>query len=192
MALNKQQRLFADAFCGDTVEAMQIAGYQGDPNYLKSKGNTLLKNPDVMEIIKTRAKFAVRTQNAVATRDERMEFWTSIMKNKDEHANEEKDSSGIPIPKENVNIPMNMRLKASELLAKAEGDFIERVDFTGKVTISDVIQQSYKIEDKTIEAIEAEYMVLREEKRRKKAEAEEIEYNETEEEESSGIPEGLI
>ena len=73
---------------------------------------------------------------------------------------------------------MNMRLKASELLAKAEGDFIERVDFTGKVTISDVIQSSYKIEDKTIEAIEAEYMVLREQKRKQKEEAEQLEYDE--------------
>jgi len=178
MTLSKKQRLFADAFCGDTLEAMQIAGYQGDNNYLKAQGNQLLQHPDVMEIIKTRAKFAVRTQNAVASRDERMEFWTNIMKNQDEHANDERDSSGIPIPKENINIPMNMRLKASELLAKAEGDFIERVDFTGKVTISDVIQSSYKIEDKTIEAIEAEYMVLREQKRKQKEEAEQLEYDE--------------
>ena len=75
---------------------------------------------------------------------------------------------------------MNMRLKASELLGKAEGDFIDRVDFSGKVTISDVILKSYDIDDKSLEDIEAEYMVVREQnrlaKKKESDEKAEIEY----------------
>lgn len=158
--LSSKKKLFVEAYCGDPVEAMRIAGFTGTNASLRAGGNKLLSDPDIMEAIKDRSKYLNKTANVIASRESRMELWTDIMNNNDPHWKETNDANGIPIKE--GNIPMNYRLKASELLGKAEGDFIERLDISGNVTISDVIMESYKVEDKSIDVIEAEYMLIRE------------------------------
>lgn len=170
--LNSKERLFVEAYTGDPLEAATIAGYQGADNYRRAQGNKLLSQPYIMEAIKARSRYLTKTKNIIASRDDRMEMWTNIMNNHDPNHKETKDSFGAPVPE--GNIPMNMRLKASELLGKSEGDFIERLDVSGTVTISDVIKDSYQIEgEKPLEAIEAEYMVMREKRKRDAAKQEE-------------------
>jgi hypothetical protein len=60
-----------------------------------------------------------------------------------------------------------MRLKASEDLAKSEGLFIDKVDMTTTLTLSDEIMKSYKSnaieDDLSVDAIEAEYWRAKEE-----------------------------
>ncbi len=173
--LNKKQRLFVEAFIGDVVEAAQIAGYTGSEVHLRKIGNQLLSQPLVMDCIKERSRYLNKMGNVVADREERMMFWTSIMNNNDPHRKEEKDSYGAVLPE--GNIPMNMRLKASELLGKAEGDFIDRIDLNHKISISDIVMQSYD-NDRPLEDIEAAYY---ESRNKEKKQIEEAEYSEEEE-----------
>lgn len=187
--LNRKQKLFVEAYCGDVVEAAQVAGYTGLPESLKAQGNKLLSDPHVMEAIKERSKYLNRSANAVANREQRMEFWTNIMNNEDPHRKEEKDPNGIPIP--TPNLPLNVRLKASELLGKSDGDFIERINLTAKLSISDVIMESYQVEDADLDVIEAEYLRVRERRKLEAAEEEEQEEEEEELEEAHTTPTSL-
>jgi hypothetical protein len=85
------------------------------------------------------------------------------MKNEDPYRKEELDPNGVPIPEGNIPIPI--RLKASELLGKSEADFVDKVDVTQTLTLSDIILKSYDKEStKSIEDIEAEYYKMQEDK----------------------------
>jgi hypothetical protein len=159
MGLSKKHRLFVEAFDGDEVYAMRVAGYVGADSYLKQEATSLLRRPEVKLAIEERDKYRKDTDAIVADRKERQALWTAIMRNADPHYREEKDSNGIPIPE--GNIPLATRLKASELLGRSEADFIEKVDVTGNLTITDIIQRSYLEEDtEDLEAIEAQYHLL--------------------------------
>jgi hypothetical protein len=59
------------------------------------------------------------TSQAIATREERQSFWTAMMRG--EEPGEPKD-----------------RLKASELLGRSQGDFIDRVDATTRIIVEHV------------------------------------------------------
>ncbi len=81
------------------------------------------------------------------------------MKNEDPYQKEEVDENNVPI-RQPKNLPLPLRLKASELLGKSEADFVEKVDMNVQHSLSDLIMQSYQLESKEdipIEAIEAEY-----------------------------------
>lgn len=161
-ALSKAHRLFVEAYDGDVVYACRIAGIGGasaSDAYLKRKGEELLKEPLILEAIKDRSKYILSTKHAIATREERQALWTAIMKNQDPHRKEEVDSNGVPIPE--GNIPLPIRLKASELLGKSEADFVEKIDMSVQHTLTDLIAQSYQ-DDTPIEAIEAEYKRIKE------------------------------
>ena len=138
---------------------MRVAGFNGADSYLKQKAKELLRDPLVIEALDNRDKFRVTTDKAVADRVERQALWTAIMRNTDPYHKEQTDSNGIPLPEE--NIPLTTRLKASELLGKSEADFVDRVDVTGNLTITDVIKRSYIADDTDdLEAIEAQYTML--------------------------------
>jgi hypothetical protein len=159
--LSKQHRLFVEAYDGDEIYAMRVAGYAGADSYLRSKATDLLKQPLIIEAIKDRSKYTLATKNAIATREERQALWTAIMKNQDPYHIEPKDANGLPRENIDPNIPLATRLKASELLGKSEADFVDRVESTVTHSISELIQQSY-IDDTPIEAIEAAYTKAKE------------------------------
>lgn len=153
--INKKHRLFIEAYDGDVVEALRIAGFEGADSYLKSMGNKLLKDSNIVDAIRQRSLYLVSTAKVIATREERQAFWTSIMRNDDPHARPELTSTGVAkIPE---NIPLGVRLKASELLGKSETDFVERLDINHNLSISDVIKEAYNISNENIDAIEVEY-----------------------------------
>jgi phage terminase small subunit len=158
--LNQKHRLFVEAYDGNVVDAMTIAGYTGTPSYLEQKGNEFLKNPLISNAIKERSKYKAKLLNTIADREERQALWTDVMRNKDPHAIPETDQYGAP--KKPENIPLATRLKASELLGKSEQDFVDTLNIQGQLTITDVISKSYKLKhqdqnEPTIEEIEAEY-----------------------------------
>jgi hypothetical protein len=159
MGLSRQKRLFVEAYDGEEIYAMRVAGYTGANSYLKQKATELLRDPDVIEAIKNRDKFKMTTDKAIADRLERQALWTAIMRNNDPYHKEQVDSNGIPLPEE--NIPLTTRLKASELLGKSEADFVEKVEVNGNLTITDVIKRSYLEDDADdLDAIEAQYTML--------------------------------
>lgn len=104
MGITTKQRRFIEAYTGNATKAAIAAGYSEKTAY--SIGQELLTKPEIMERIQERE--AQRLSECIASRVERQEFWTSTMRN-----GEEKIAD---------------RLKASELLAKSNGDFLERIE----------------------------------------------------------------
>ena len=72
-----------------------------------------------------RKKTAAQTGSAdAASRNLRQAFWLSIMQNEDHDLKD--------------------RLKASELFGKSEGDFVERLDVSGKLDLAQLIAEGRK------------------------------------------------
>ena len=102
MTLTVKQQRFVEAYDGNATEAMIAAGYSAKS--AASNVDKILKNTEIQAAIQNREK--ERNSAAIATREERQSFWTSVMRDEE---TELKD-----------------RLRASELLAKSEADFLER------------------------------------------------------------------
>ena len=92
---------------GNATEAARLAGYSGSESALGVTGHDNLKNPKIAKAIKQRQD----SDPAIATREERQRFWTEVMNN--------------------PQADMKDRLRASEILGKASGDFVERHEHTG-------------------------------------------------------------
>ena len=102
--LTVKQQAFVEAYAGNATAAAWAAGYS--ERSARSQGQRLLTNDDIQDAIKARE--TQRLAPTIATRRERQEFWTSVLRNEEE--------------------AMKNRLKAAELLGKSEGDFLERVE----------------------------------------------------------------
>ena len=107
MAFTVKQRAFVEAYCGNATEAALQAGYSEKTARITAA--KLLSKGNIQEALKERED--KRLASLIATREERQRFWTTLMRDEDR---KEAD-----------------RLKASELLAKSEGDFLERREITG-------------------------------------------------------------
>ena len=104
MALNARQRAFVDAYEGNATRAAIAAGYSSKTAHVA--GSRLLKHVKVSQAIQERE--GKEASDRVATRAERQAFWTDIMRDGE--------------------AAMKDRLRASELLGKAAGDFLDRVE----------------------------------------------------------------
>lgn len=105
LILNSKQQLFISEYLTDfnATQAAIRAGYS-----VRSAGSIaseLLKKPDIQQALQ--ATITARNNNLIADREERKRFWSRVMLDENEN--------------------MKHRLKASELLAKSEGDFIQQV-----------------------------------------------------------------
>lgn len=109
--LSPKQKAFVEnyAACGNATEAARKAGYRKP----RSVGSENLTKPDIKAAL-TALTEKVASER-IATAIERQEFWTAIMRGE--------ISGDIEM--------LKIRLKASELLGKAQGDFIERKEVTG-------------------------------------------------------------
>lgn len=101
--LTVKQEKFVQAYDGNACEAAEKAGYP------KGRGYFLMKNPSIIRAIQNRTR-SIR-EGIIYTREQRQEFWTKIIMD--------------------TNQSIKYRLKASELLAKSEGDFIIRHELSG-------------------------------------------------------------
>lgn len=102
--LTEKQRRFVEAFAangGNGMDAARQAGYSRP----KQEGARVLENAGIQAAIE-RLRLS-QTNAAIATREERQAFWTALLRG--EEPCEYRD-----------------RLKASELLGKCQGDFLER------------------------------------------------------------------
>lgn len=104
--MNQRQRAFCEAYLvsGNAAEAAREAGYS--PKTARSIGQRLLTNVDVQEYLDQRNQEISAARTAQV--EEIRQFWTATMRDGTAKAGD--------------------RLKASELLAKTYGAFLERVD----------------------------------------------------------------
>lgn len=125
MALTPKQAAFVAAYDGTAPawKAAQAAGYGGDARTLATTASRLLRNADIAaEISKRTADVAAFKPEVVAlvlTRTERQAWWSTVVRDN--------------------GADLALRLRASELLAKSEGDFLERVEVEGKLTLEDLV-----------------------------------------------------
>lgn len=105
MTLTPRQKRFVELFDGNATEAARAAGFK-NPNVYS---NDLMKKPEIVAAIQAREK--ERNADGIMTREQRQIFWTMIARDTSQKTTD--------------------RLRASELLAKSEGDFIERKELTG-------------------------------------------------------------
>jgi phage terminase small subunit len=107
--LTSMQEKFVREFAKgkSATQACKDAGYS--ETYANREASQLLGKPQIREAIdKLNQKLA---SPAIADVKERREFWTTTLRNCD--------------------VPWKDRLRASELLGKSEGDFIDRHEHTG-------------------------------------------------------------
>lgn len=104
MGLTARQKAFIEAYQGNATEAALKAGYKREN--ARAQGQRLLTKADISQAIQDREE---KRQNAlIATREERMMFFTRIMRNEGEETRD--------------------RLKAADLMCKANGDYLERIE----------------------------------------------------------------
>lgn len=106
--LTTRQRRFVEAYDGNATQAAIAAGYS--EKTARFMGHENLTKPYILAEIK--ARDTIRSTPLIASRAERQQFWSSVMRDKDQQ--------------------MRDRLKAAELLGKSEADFIERQEITGR------------------------------------------------------------
>lgn len=111
MGLTARQRAFVAAYDGNATEAAIKAGYSKKTAY--SIGQENLKKPEIAQAIREREE--KNSAPLIAGREERQRFWTAMMR----------DAEADP----------KARLKASELLGKAAGDFLDRVEHSGEMDV---------------------------------------------------------
>ena len=116
----KQQR-FVDYYDGNASQAADKAGYSNP----RQAGSENMAKPDIKKAIQARETIA--RHKHIWTRKERQRFWTRVASGKETQpavVGQNDDGNDIII-----DIPAKMaeRLKASELLARSEADFTDKV-----------------------------------------------------------------
>jgi len=115
----ERERKFVEFYMGKAAGngklAAKLAGYKGTEHSRETTASRLLRKAEVRAAIEAR----VKSDPAVATREDRQRFWTEVMNGK----------------QGGKRVRMADRLKASELLGKSQADFIERHEHGGEVRI---------------------------------------------------------
>ena len=108
-----KQQIFIQEYLIDfnATRAAKSAGYSEKTAY--SQGQRLLKNVEVQNKIKSLMEG--RISELIATKEQRQQFWTETMYNAEED--------------------MKNRLRASELLGKSCGDFLDRIETKNENTL---------------------------------------------------------
>ena len=121
--LNPNQKKFADEYIktGNAKQSYINAGYKARGNRAEASASRLLRNVKVRDYIRQRNKEL--DKDTIADMTEVKEFWTNMLRNR---AADPKD-----------------RLKASELIAKTNGAFLDRIENSGiiKIDIADELKE---------------------------------------------------
>jgi phage terminase small subunit len=113
--LTPKQQKFAEFYAesGKGSESVRKAGYAHKNADIEAV--RLLANPSVVDYLSSLTH--AQTHNRIANAIERQEFWTYVMR-----SNEFK---------------IEARLKASEILAKVQGDFVDKLEVSSAMALSD-------------------------------------------------------
>jgi phage terminase small subunit len=113
--ITAKQKMFADEYIktGNAKQSYINAGYSARGNSAEANASRLLRNDKVLAYIKRRNQEI--DKDTIADMQEVKEFWTNMLRNR---AADPKD-----------------RLKASELIAKTNGAFLDRVEHSGDIKV---------------------------------------------------------
>lgn len=124
-----RQRKFAELYAklGNATQAYIQAGYKGRGHSAEANAEEILRNTDVAAYL---AEVNARLSSSrIASAQEIQEFWTACARG------ELTETVATQAGLEDLPPRLKDRLKASELLGKAKGLFLERVDVTGDMVI---------------------------------------------------------
>lgn len=110
--MTARQQKFIQYYDGNATQAAIKAGYS--KLTAARTGSENLQKPYIREAIEKRNK--AKDAPIIASRQERQKFWTDSMND--------------------ASLAMADRHKASELLGRSEGDFTEKIQHTGGVTVA--------------------------------------------------------
>lgn len=163
--ISDKERIFIEVFDGTNLHyALRTAGYTGADTYLTALGEKLLDNPKIQNAFQLKEEKQFKRNSAIISKVERMEFLSAIIRNSDPYARPVKDEFGNESEAPAPTLPE--RLKASDMLSKMEGEYNSTVHHKVTHTLPDLILKSYQpsIEDDlSLDAIEAEYLISKEE-----------------------------
>lgn len=114
MNLTEKQKRFADYYIetGNATEAYRRAGYTSKGKAAEANASRLIRNDKVQKYIDERN--SALESDRIASMKEVKEFWSEIMRSE---LQETKD-----------------RLKASEMIAKTNAAFIDKIEHSGETT----------------------------------------------------------
>lgn len=132
--MNQRKRAFCEAYLisGNATDAAREAGYS--PRSARSIGQRLLTFDDVREYLERRNQ-EISAANT-AQMEEVRQFWTATMRDE--------------------NMKPADRLKASELLAKTYGAFLERVEVDADVKTREVMASLTEEELRTLAQLDGD------------------------------------
>lgn len=117
MELSIKQQRFIDFYDGNGTDAARKAGYKGTDKALSVLASRMLGKSRIREAVEARNK--KKGSRLIATREQRQEFWTSVMSD--------------------TSADLRDRLKASELLGRSESDFVEKIEHSGTITLEKLL-----------------------------------------------------
>lgn len=132
--MNQRKRAFCEAYLisGNATDAAREAGYS--PRSARSIGQRLLTFVDVQEYLERRNQ-EISAANT-AQMEEVRQFWTATMRDE--------------------NMKPTDRLKASELLAKTYGAFLERVEVNADVKTRKIMSSLTEEELRTLAQLDGD------------------------------------
>ena len=158
--LTPNQTRFVKAYDGDLIYALRVAGYRGDDKYLRQLGEELLSRPDIQYHIQRRRHRNEKREGVLLSKLERMEFLSALIRNTDPYEVMVKDDYGEDVPPPPPSI--SERLKALDMYNKMEGDYHTNVNINHNISMTDLVLSSFVDQQRPIEAIEAEYIEMKE------------------------------
>ena len=130
---DQRVRLFCEAYSRNPsgAAAARAAGYTGSDKALSERASRMLRLPEVKAKIDAITAAVIADKPGVMSREDRQLFWSQVARG--EITTKAITALGDEV---DLNAPWVARLKASELLGKAQGDFVERHEhkITGEVT----------------------------------------------------------
>ena len=103
--LTYKEQAFVDNYAGNGTKACKLAGYKGNDKVLGIQAVRMLGKARIVDAIKARQEKPRATK--IMNREQRQAFWNRFANDKD--------------------LEPQHRLRASELLGKSEGDFLDRI-----------------------------------------------------------------
>lgn len=122
--LTPKQLNFIALYNGNGVDSARLSGYGGSDASLAVIAYENLRNPQI--VLGIRKRQDVEPEVNIAPRSARQKFWTKVLSD----------------PKSS----MNNRLKASELLGKSEGDFIDVIKIPDPVKVTVITATEEQLE----------------------------------------------
>ena len=123
--LTEKQRRFVEVYSsngGNALDAARVAGYR-QPH---PQGAENMQKPTVRAAIESLRE--ATTSNAIMNREGRQSFWTRVIRG------EEVEADGKPPA-------IRDRLRASELLARSQADFLDRSEVSTGPSLAEILNE---------------------------------------------------